>query len=119
LAVHANAALAEDEAVRLLNHHANQADRRREVIPAERDEHFVLRFDYGHRGSWSVTVLEAFLSLRAFVSCRSLNDTAALSLFRFRDAALCEHLRGSETKQNAHRCGDPVPSDVHRASSRD
>jgi hypothetical protein len=55
--LHADAALDDDEAVGLLHHEADQADRRLQVVGAERLQHEVLRLHDGQRAHRLVTML--------------------------------------------------------------
>ena len=74
------AALDDDEAVRLLNHHADQADRRLQVVAHQRREDFALRLDDSHRAHRFVAVLEAFVAGAAVGPGGPFDDAAALAL---------------------------------------
>src|SRR4030095_15369648 len=55
---HTDAALDHDEAVRLLDHEADEAHRRAELIAREGPPHVVLRLHHGHRAHGLVAALE-------------------------------------------------------------
>src|SRR5882724_1216062 len=87
--LHAHAALDHDEAVRLLDHEANEAYGGAELIAREGPPHVVLRLHHGHRAHGLVAALEVGSGARRPARAgRSLDGATALALLHVRDA-LC------------------------------
>ena len=75
--LHPGAAFDDDEAVRLLDHHPDQAGRRRQAIAAQIGKDDVLRLDHGQGAHRLVAVLEPLVPGAAVGAGRPLNDAAA------------------------------------------
>ena len=109
------AALDDDEAVGLLNHHADQADRRLQVVPPERRDDVVLGLDDGQRAHRLVAVLEPRVATAAIGARRPLDDAAALALLRSGDALRLDKDRtGQERGHDDHNRDAPARLHRHR-----
>jgi hypothetical protein len=85
---HAGAALDDDEAVGLLDHHADEAHRRGQFVARERGDDFALRLDDGHRAHRLVALLKPAVALAAVGAGGALDDAATLTGLGLGDAAL-------------------------------
>ena len=79
--LHTSAALDYDEAVGLLDHHADQPDGRLKVVAVKVGEDLVLRLHDGDRSHRLVAVLEPLRAFRPLRARRTLDCASALSLF--------------------------------------
>jgi len=110
---HAGAALDDDEAVRLLNHHPNESDRRRQVVARQRDQHFVLRLDDGHGAHRGIAVFELLVTFRTLGAGRTFDDAASLALFGLSNF-LCPGRRSQQRDTNDSKDRRPKSEWVHR-----
>ena len=112
--LHPGAPLDDDEAVGLLNHQADEADGRLEVVAQQRRQDLALRLDDSHRAHRFVAVLEAAVAGAAVGAGRTLDDAPALTLFRLRDTALGEHVIGDEDGHRDQKQGGTRFSTKHK-----
>src|SRR4029077_8471587 len=77
--LHPRAAFDDDEAVGLLDHHANQAAGRPEVVVQQRRKYHVLWFDDGHGPHWRHAVFE-LVPGRSISTGGAFDDAATLPL---------------------------------------
>ena len=80
--LHPGAALDDDEAVRLLNHQADQSNWAMTGVPHQRRKDLALWLNNSHRAHRLVTVLEAVVADAAVGPGRTLDDAASLALLR-------------------------------------
>ena len=105
--LHADAAFHDDEAVGLLDHHADQAGRRLQVVGAQVAQDLILRLHHGHGAHRLVAALEPFWCIGTAGASAALHDAAALALFGAGDA-----LR--ERRARRHRIRDGQHADTER-----
>src|SRR5262249_25068048 len=82
------AAFDDQETIRLLDHHSDEADRRLQVVARERHHVLALWLDNSHRPHRLVAVLEPVIAFAAFGARGTFDDAPTLALLGFGDPAL-------------------------------
>src|SRR5215813_811132 len=104
--LHARAPLHHDEAVGLLDHQPDEADRRAKLVARERPSHVVLGLHDGEGSHRLVTALQIGAALGPARSRRSLDDAPSLALLHVGDAlpvsrdCCCQDTRHQRERQS-------------------
>ena len=101
---HARAPLDDDEAVRLLDHQADQADRGAELVAREAPRHRVLGLDHGHRARKACHSARDRSRPASRWGRRSPGLAAALALLHVREPL---PVRGRRQSQRGHEHPEP------------